>query len=75
MCQICIRELHNTKDKYNTKELSVHHNIPITENIDIALDNNNLITLCRYHHELAESNKIKRKEIQKIINEQNNLLT
>ena len=29
LCQICIRELYNTKNKYNTSSLSVHHNIPI----------------------------------------------
>ena len=31
------------------------------------IDSDNLITLCRYHHELAEKGEISREELQKII--------
>ncbi len=70
LCQICIRELYNTINKYNTEDLSVHHNIPINEDYNKRLDNNNLLTVCNYHHELCESGKIPREEVQTIINEQ-----
>lgn len=70
LCQICIRELYNTEIKYNTKDLSVHHNIPINEDYNKRLDNDNLLTLCSYHHEMCEKGKIPRKEVQIIINEQ-----
>ena len=70
LCQICIRELYNTKNKYNTKDLSVHHNIPINENYDKRLDNDNLLTVCGYHHKMCEKGEISRKIVQKIIDEQ-----
>ncbi len=70
LCQICIREIYNTVIKYNSKELSVHHNIPIKEDYDKRLDNNNLITVCNYHHELCEKGEISREQVQEIINKQ-----
>ena len=70
LCQICIRELYNTVTKYNTKDLNVHHNIPINEDYNKRLDNNNLLTVCSYHHEMCESGKIPREEVQTIIDEQ-----
>ena len=70
LCQICIRELYNTTTKYNTENLSVHHNIPLVEDYNKRLDNNNLITLCSVHHEMCENNKIDREEVQRIIEEQ-----
>lgn len=72
LCQICIRELYNTLKKYNTDEIEVHHNIPINEDYNKRLDNNNLITLCREHHEMCESGEISREEVKKIIDEQEN---
>ncbi len=70
LCQICIRELYNTVYKYNTEELEVHHNIPINEDYNKRLDNDNLITVCNTHHEMCESGEIPREEVQKIIDEQ-----
>ena len=72
LCQICIRELYNTVTKYNTKDLSVHHNIPINEDYNKRLDNDNLLTVCDFHHEMCESRKISREEVQRIIDEQEN---
>lgn len=72
LCQICIRELYDTVNKYNTQELEVHHNIPINEDYDKRLDNNNLLTVCHYHHEMCEREDILREEVQEIINEQEN---
>lgn len=70
LCQICIRELYNTKTKYNTEDLEVHHNVPINEDYNKRLDNDNLLTVCHYHHELCESGEIPREEVQQIINKQ-----
>lgn len=70
LCQICIRELYNTLVKFNTEELEVHHNIPINEDYNKRLDNDNLITVCHSHHEMCESRAIPREEVQKIIDEQ-----
>ena len=70
LCQICIRELYNTVTKYNMKDLSVHHNIPINEDYNKRLDNDNLLTVCSYHHEMCENREIPREEVQRIIDEQ-----
>ena len=46
------------------RDLSVHHIVPITANYDVRLDDSNLITLCRYHHEQAERGLIDRRDLQ-----------
>lgn len=38
--------------------LSVHHIEPLEERFDLRLDEENLITVCRYHHEEAEKGAI-----------------
>lgn len=72
LCQICIRELYDTVNKYNTKDLSVHHNTPINEDYNKRLDDDNLLTVCDHHHKMCESGEIPRDEVQKIIDEQEN---
>ena len=69
-CQICIRELHNPERKYETDNISVHHIVPVAEDWEHRLDEENLITLCSRHHEQAEKGEIKRDELQKIAKEQ-----
>ena len=61
VCQLCIRGLQGTRKRYEHESLSVHHIIPLEENPENAMDDNNLITLCDMHHELAELGKIERK--------------
>lgn len=72
LCQICIRELYDTINKYNTKDLSVHHNTPINEDYNKRLDDDNLLTVCDYHHKMCDRGEITREEVQKIIDEQEN---
>lgn len=71
LCQVCIRKLYNTEQQYTYNDLSVHHAIPIESDYTKRLDNDNLLTLCRYHHELAESKDIPIRVILEIIKEQN----
>lgn len=70
MCQCCFRLYPGTIYQYQHEELSVHHIIPIAENEKKKLDNRNLITLCRYHHEEAEKGNIARTELLMIAKEQ-----
>lgn len=70
LCQVCLRGLHMTDKPLNYSHLSVHHIVPISEAPDKELDNRNLITLCGFHHELAESGYITRRELEKIVSEQ-----
>lgn len=71
LCQACLRNLAGTKVTYNNKMLSVHHAISIKQDGGRWLDDDNLITLCAYHHDQAEKGKITYPIIKKIIDEQN----
>jgi 5-methylcytosine-specific restriction endonuclease McrA len=68
LCRVCEANLYNTIQQFNFNDLDVHHIIPINEDYNKRLDNDNLITLCRYHHKMAEDGKIPREELYKIIN-------
>ena len=67
LCQVCITGKYQTNYRYTYKDLEVHHIIPLSENYSKRLDSDNLITLCRYHHELAETGQIPREELQEIV--------
>lgn len=68
-CRLCIRDKTITKDSLRTDELSVHHIIPLNEDFDRRLDEDNLITLCSRHHEDAEAGKISRATLLKLARE------
>jgi 5-methylcytosine-specific restriction protein A len=70
LCQICIRKLYDTLNQYTYDNLSVHHAIPLEEDFNKRLDNDNLITTCDHHHEKMESGEIPRNIVLKIIEEQ-----
>ncbi|MDO5346545.1 MAG: HNH endonuclease [Lachnospiraceae bacterium] len=70
LCQICIRRLYNTLQQYNYDRLSVHHAIPINTDWERKLDNDNLITICQMHHEMAERGDIPYEVIKNIIDQQ-----
>ena len=61
LCRVCL-----TQKRYNSSRLSVHHIIPLCEDYDRRLDDDNLITLCGYHHELAERGAIPRSELLRL---------
>lgn len=70
LCQVCIRELYGTITQYNHNDLSVHHAVPIEEDPQLRLEDDNLLTLCGRHHEMAEQGEIPRAIILSIIMEQ-----
>ena len=70
LCQVCIRKLYNTIKKYNYNDLEVHHIVPIKEEYELRLEDSNLITVCEYHHELAEQGTIPRDELLAIVQAQ-----
>lgn len=63
LCRVCMTERYNTVKKLNYDKLEVHHIVPLSEDYNKRLDNNNLITLCKYHHRLAEDGQIPREEL------------
>lgn len=70
ICQICIRKKYNTKQQYNSKELSVHHIVSLDENDSLRLADSNLITICEEHHKMAEMGIIPRVLLMEIAREQ-----
>lgn len=59
ICQMCIRKIEMLESMrlYNYLDTQVHHIIKIVDDDTKVFDNENLITLCRYHHELVENKK------------------
>lgn len=55
LCQVCIRNLYNTQQQYTYETIEVHHIVPLHEDITRGLDDDNLLTLCKYHHNMCES--------------------
>lgn len=67
LCQVCLLKQYETFNQYNTEQLEVHHIIPLHENFDLRLDDENLITLCARHHKMAENNTIPRNFLKELI--------
>ena len=67
LCRVCEANLYNTINQFNYDKLEVHHIIPVNEDYDKRLDNDNLITLCNYHHKMAEAGQISREELLKLV--------
>ena len=67
LCIVCINNLYNTIFQYNYDKLEVHHITPINEDYNKRLDNDNLITLCNYHHKMAECGDIPKEELYELI--------
>lgn len=71
LCQICIRNLYDTKKIMNYEYISVHHAEKLEENFEKRLDNDNLLTVCEQHHKLCDKNIIPFSVVKRIITEQN----
>lgn len=68
ICQVCIRkEYFKINNKYEFNGLQVHHIVPYKEDVRLFYDDDNLITLCKYHHEHAEANNIPRDYLKGIV--------
>ena len=69
LCKACEANLYNTVRQFNYDKLEVHHIISISEDYNKRLDNDNLITLCNYHHKMAEAGQIPKETLQSLIDE------
>lgn len=70
LCQVCIRGLYGAERKYQAEGLEVHHIIPLKNDCNLRLDDENLITLCKNHHEMAEAGIIPTDALKRIAKEQ-----
>jgi 5-methylcytosine-specific restriction enzyme A len=75
LCQCCLRLLYNTQQQYTFDTIEVHHIIPLIEdeNKTYSLSNEWLLTLCKYHHVMADDGDIPRDELHDIAREQDQL--
>ena len=74
LCQVCLADIYNTDNIYNYNKLEVHHITSLEEDINRCLDNDNLITLCCYHHKLADKKLIPKFILEKLIQPNRDLL-
>lgn len=65
MCRLCAIGYGGKPAEY-VSDVSVHHIVPLAVDYSLRLDDDNLICLCSYHHELAESGKIPANLLKKI---------
>lgn len=70
LCQICIRELYDTQVKYNPYQLSVHHISKLKDDYGSRLDDDNLVTLCSRHHDMADRGCVPSSLLRNIAKEQ-----
>ncbi|MGN1416254.1 MAG: HNH endonuclease [Oscillospiraceae bacterium] len=61
MCRVCLEN-----GIYCSGDLSVHHITPIASDYSKRLDDDNLITLCSYHHEAAEKGEISAEHLRSL---------
>lgn len=61
LCAICEEE-----GIFNYNKLEVHHITKLKDDEEGLLDNYNLIALCKYHHELADSGKIDAEHLREL---------
>lgn len=67
LCVACWHNLPGTLRRINGSSLSVHHIKPLKKAWGLRLCNDNLITLCGTHHELAEKGTIGEKMLSELI--------
>lgn len=63
LCKVC-----KANGVFVYDDLEVHHIVPIEENYDLRMDEDNLITLCGHHHEEAERGDISKEYLYKLLN-------
>ena len=67
LCQVCLLDKYFTERRYNFENLEVHHIIPLCKNFELRMENSNLITICSFHHKLAENGNIPMDELTGMI--------
>lgn len=72
LCQLCIRGIKTLDDKkaLSYDDVSVHHIVPLVADKSLAFDGLNLLTLCRYHHDIAERGEVSQELLKEIAKEQ-----
>lgn len=72
LCQCCLNNIYNTMSMLNYKAVEVHHITSIKEDYNRRLDNSNLITLCSFHHKMADKGDIPKGVLYDLVKEKDN---
>ena len=67
LCAVCLANLYNTINWLNYKGVEVHHIEKLEENYNRRLDNSNLVSLCSYHHKMADKGEIPREVLYDLV--------
>ncbi len=67
LCRCCLANIYNTQFTFNFNKLEVHHITKLEEDFSRRLDDDNLITLCCYHHKLADNGLISKNILCKLV--------
>lgn len=73
LCQVYLLDEYDTYRKYTFDNIEVNHIVPINEDIDKALDDDNLVSLCSSHHKMADKGLIPRTVLFALIRPDRNL--
>lgn len=65
LCQACLHLYKGTERQYEYTGIEVHHITPLEEDISKAFEDDELVSLCRVHHEMAEADEIPRELLRK----------
>lgn len=66
LCQVCLHSLDGGGVKHTSEDLEVHHIEKLENDFDLRLDDDNLITLCAFHHEKAEAGLIDARKMREV---------
>ena len=66
LCAVCL-----AKGLYTYENLEVHHITKLREDPSGLLEDDNLITLCRYHHRQADAGELKKEYLMELIKKRN----
>lgn len=67
LCQACLHKLPGTVMQYNSANLSVHHIAKVESNWKERFETDNLITLCRLHHVMADDGRLLASALKRIV--------
>lgn len=67
LCQACLHRMTGTIKPLNGDELSVHHICKVESNWDLRFEMDNLITLCRRHHVMADDGRLPVAQLLQIV--------
>jgi 5-methylcytosine-specific restriction protein A len=74
LCQVCLLDKYFTERIYNTKNLEVHHIDSISKKWEKRLQNDNLVTLCSFHHRMADMGEIPKDFLISIVRKREKLV-